>query len=459
MATRTDLLIGLHLLDAWGFTERWYQKSTPRGNSFRKKKFTLFTDYVTIIRSSACKGREALLPKLIEGYIRREIFPPFLLALLVFTLVLFMQRALEFSDMIVARGVNAVHLLRLIGYSLPSLLWLAIPMAFLMGALSAMGRLSADNEIVAMHSVGIGFSSFLRPMVQLGILLFCVTFAVGALAVPWGNTSMRSLILRMFEENTFAGIETRTFNDRFTDLVIYAGQTRGDGRVLEQLMISDYRSPLPETILATRGEIESHPTTFEKTFNLTNGAVHQYDPQLSRYRLIHFQHYKLSLRSKSEAAQRHFLRSADKPEAMRLGELKTAAAGANTREAREWGIHYHERFALPFSCVIFGLFSIPLGIRFKRSGKFIGFTASLLVVFLYYILLGAGRKFGSEGLLAPPLAAWLPNAFFGLWSLHLLRRVARKIPEDSARLGAGVGQLWERIARYIRRGRFSANRS
>ncbi len=399
------------------------------------------------------------MPKLIEGYIRREIFPPFLLALLVFTLVLFMQSALELSEMIVARGVDAVSLLRLIGYSLPSLLWLAIPMSFLMGALSAMGRLSADNEIVAMHSVGIGLSSFLRPMVQMGILFFCVTFTVGALAVPWGNTSMRSLILHMFEENTFAGIETKTFNDRFSDLVIYAGQTRNDGRVLEQLMIADYRSPVPETILAARGEIKSHPTTLEKTFNLTNGSIHQYDPKFSRYRLIHFQHYKLSLRSKSDAAQRHFLRSAEKPEAMRLGDLKAVAASADTRKAREWGIHYHERFALPFSCLIFGLFSIPLGIRFKRSGKFIGFTSSLLVVFLYYILLGAARKFGSEGFLTPPLAAWLPNVFFGLWSLYLLHRVAHKIPEDSVQLGAGAAQLWERFARHIRRGPFAANRS
>ncbi len=399
------------------------------------------------------------MPRLIEGYIRREIYPPFFLALFVFTLILFMQSALELSEMIVARGVHAAHLLRLIGYSLPSLLWLAIPMAFLMGTLSAMGRLSADNEIVAMHSVGIGLSSFLRPMVQLGILFFCLTFTVGALAVPWGSDAMRGLILRMFEENTLAGIETKTFNDRFSDLVIYAGQARNDGRVLEQLMIADYRSPLPETILASRGEIESHPTTLEKTFNLIDGSIHQYDPQLSRYRLIHFQHYKLSLRSKSEAAQRHFLRSADKPEGLRLGELKAAAAAADTRKAREWGIHYHERFALPFSCVIFGLFSIPLGIRFKRSGNFIGFTSSLLVVFLYYVLLGAGRKFGSEGLLAPPLAAWLPNVFFGIWSLFLLHRVAHKIPDDSARPGAGAAKHWERFARYIRRSRLRGNKS
>ncbi len=393
------------------------------------------------------------MPRLIERYIRREILPPFLLALVVFTLILFMQSALELSEMIVARGVPAVHLLRLIVYSLPSLLWLAIPMAFLMGALSAMGRLSADNEIVAMHSVGIGLASFLRPMVQLGALLFCITFAVGALAVPWGSTSMRSLIVHIFQESSFAGIETRTFNDRFSDLVIYAGRTRREGRVLEQLMIADYRRPLPETILAARGEIESHPTTLGKTFNLTDGSIHQYDPQLSRYRLIHFQHYKLSLHSKAEAAQRHFLRSADKPEAMGLKELKAAAGSADRHKARQSGIHYHERFALPFSCVIFGLFSIPLGVRFKRSGKFVGFTASLVIVFLYYILLGAGRKFGSEGLLAPPLAAWLPNLFFGLWSLFLLHRAAHRVPEGSAQTGTAVVRHWQRVLRYLRRRR------
>ncbi|MDX1762860.1 MAG: LPS export ABC transporter permease LptF, partial [bacterium] len=344
---------------------------------------------------------------IIQRYIRNEVLPPFLLALSVFTLLLLMQSAMDLSNMVIAKGVEFRYIAKIVAYSLPSIFSIAIPMAFLMASLTAMGRLSADSEVIAMHALGMGTAHFIKPVLKLGISLFIVTFLVGAFAVPWGTASANQLLFKLLREHVAAGMQTKTFNDRFTDLVLYAEEVSKDGRTVNKLMISDYRGENPEMILAAAGEIQTNRETLANTLNLTNGSIHQYNARENRYRLIHFDQYKLSLTTDRESEKQRALLNEKKPADMSPAELKEAVRRATPEEAPRYRVHYYEKTALPFSCIIFGLFSIPLGIRFKRSGKIIGFSWSLMIIFLYYIILGLGRNFGSEGIIPAALAAWL----------------------------------------------------
>jgi lipopolysaccharide export system permease protein len=386
------------------------------------------------------------MPRIIQKYIRNEILSPFFFSLSVFTLVLFMQNALELSDMIIARGVNVTKLLQIILYMLPSLLWLSIPMAFLMATLIGLGRLSTDNEIIAMHSLGIGRLMFVRPVLKMGFLLFIFCFAIGNLGIPWGRSSMNQVIFQILRENATSGIQENIFNDHFTDLVIYAERVNPRTHTLHKVIIADYRGEFPETILANTGKIHTASGTMTNTMSLTTGSVHQFDAKTGRYRLIHFREYSLSL-SKDLDSTHHVLNMSEKnPADMSLTELQTAAVSGDPEKRRTFQVHYQEKFALPFSCLVFGLFSIPFGIRIKKSGKFIGFFWSLLILFLYYILLGVGRNIGAGGMVHPVLAAWMPNLTFGLLGLYLLLQSSRRIPK-----GLGSRRESMRIKETIQR--------
>ncbi len=372
---------------------------------------------------------------IIQKYIRYEILPPFFLALSVFTLVLFMENALNLGDMVITRGVSFVNILNLILYTLPSLLWLSIPMGFLMAVLTGLGRLSMDNEIIAMHSLGIGNTSFLKPVLTLGFLLFLLCFVIGSVGIPWSRSSLNILIYRILQESATAGIQPNTFNDQFPDLIIYAKSVSPEENTLREIIISDYRGDFPETIIAKMGKIETNPKTLTNTLTLSEGSVHQYEANVGRYRLIRFKEYSLSLSTDSGSANRLMDLSEKNPAEMTLSRLKQLSNSENPAVARTFKIHYQEKFSIPFSCLVFGLFSIPLGVRFKRSGNAIGFSASLLIVFFYYILLGIGRNFGSQGVIPAQLAPWLPNLIFGLLGVYLFFQTSRKIPkEQSSRL-------------------------
>ena len=45
------------------------------------------------------------------------------------------------------------------------------------------------------------------------------------------------------------------------------------------------------------------------------------------------------------------------------------------------------------------------------------------MAFAYYVAVGVFRSLGGNGVIAPELAAWLPNILFGILGLTLLVRI------------------------------------
>jgi lipopolysaccharide export system permease protein len=82
--------------------------------------------------------------------------------------------------------------------------------------------------------------------------------------------------------------------------------------------------------------------------------------------------------------------------------------------------------ALPFTCFIFGLFGIPLGLRPHRTSTSIGLGLSLVFIFIYYILMTLGIALGENGVLRPWVAAWLPNMTFASVGIYLLVKAGRQ---------------------------------
>lgn len=83
----------------------------------------------------------------------------------------------------------------------------------------------------------------------------------------------------------------------------------------------------------------------------------------------------------------------------------------------------HGRFAGPWSCLVVVLIAIPFGAASGRRNIFVGVAGSIVICFVYFILLKLGLALGTGGLLPGWIAAWLPNAFFGIAGAWLMLRV------------------------------------
>ena len=73
--------------------------------------------------------------KILDRYVLKEVFPPFLVGLLVTAFALLMNQVLLLAELFIDRGVPAGVAGRLFLYLVPSLLAFAVPMAVLAGIL------------------------------------------------------------------------------------------------------------------------------------------------------------------------------------------------------------------------------------------------------------------------------------------------------------------------------------
>ena len=93
---------------------------------------------------------------ILTRYVLKEMIGPTFLGFIFYTSIILMQRLFDMAGMIIRRSLSGSAVMKLLLYSLPNIIVLTVPMALLFGILIAIGRLSADSEIVAMPKRGTG---------------------------------------------------------------------------------------------------------------------------------------------------------------------------------------------------------------------------------------------------------------------------------------------------------------
>jgi lipopolysaccharide export system permease protein len=384
------------------------------------------------------------MKKTLYAYVFNEIPPPFLVGMGTFTFVLLMGKFLKLAEMVVEKGVPLGSVLRMIMYLLPSFWSVTIPMALLLAVLLAFGRLSSDSEVTAMKSCGISLYGLLPPPLVFASVACAACLAITVWGIPWGNTSFKNLLMEIAQASAGVAVKEKVFNDAFPGLVIYADTLDAKGQSMGGVIIHDERDPRePATIFAKGGAMLTDSKAHAMEFHLNDGSIHRGTPG-GGYRMIDFQEY--SLRVALASGTPLYRAEGD----MTLHELIHPAPIFDARMRRSMRLEYHSRLALPFACYVFTLLAMPLGIQNRRSGKAAGFSLSIAVLLLYYIVLSAFRTMGDKVLLSPFWACWSPNIIFLVVGIYLFRRAAA---EEASPLAGLYPRLQKAIAaRFARRG-------
>ncbi|MFQ6112026.1 MAG: LptF/LptG family permease, partial [Nitrospinota bacterium] len=160
--------------------------------------------------------------KIIHRSILQELLEYFLLALFLFTFVLFLNKILHLTELIINKGVplrTVAHLLALIT---PSFLIITIPMALLVACIMVFSRLSSDSEIVSLRASGVSFYNLLLPVALLSFGSWALSSSIMLYALPWTHQGLQTMKYELIRSQA-AGFEVkeRVFNDSFEGLVLY----------------------------------------------------------------------------------------------------------------------------------------------------------------------------------------------------------------------------------------------
>jgi LPS export ABC transporter permease LptG/LPS export ABC transporter permease LptF len=371
-----------------------------------------------------------------------------------------MNQILVLSELLIARGVAFSDVSKIFVYLIPSILAFAVPMAVLMGILAGLSRLSSDFEVMAFKTLGISLRRILRPALLYGLAGWLATSFLALYLAPRSNYLWVQTITKAVMERVQFKINPREFNESISNTMIFVQGVTAK-REWEKIFIYLSQPPeSPRVILAKKGNLEFYPEVKRATLELFSGTAHDSpldDPE--NYKITYFQHLKEDLDVESffsSASVKKRVRERDigelfqgikgvKEELTRLekeegdGEKRNRALKEKRREHRSYQVEIHKKFALPFACFIFIFLGLPLGASTKKGGRTSGFTISIVIILIYYILITAGEKMAMDGRISPFLGMWGANILFSLMGIYLFMKAHKESPLFSWLLGA-----WEK---------------
>lgn len=367
--------------------------------------------------------------KLTDRFISREIITNLLFAIAVLSLVLVVGNIFrKLLPLLVNHDVPVEYLLGFISYVLPFSLIFTIPWGLLTAILLVFGRLSADNELIALRCMGVSITRICLPLAAIATVCTAISIWLNVSVAPAAQEAMRGTIYNLATRNPIALFGSDQVIDQFPGHKIYVGKKEGNR--LENITVFQLdENAIPMKVTHARsGLLETDLENKVILMHLYDARYQQRDEEhpydLMRTRdgiRISETTLPISLEELYEKEKRRPSRSAQSLEQL-VDQLRTG----DQRQRSVSRTEINKRFSFPFACMAFALVGVPLGITAHRRETSVGFGLGLVVAVSYFLFIIISDTLRGNPKYHPELLVWLPNVLFIALGAWLFRRVARQ---------------------------------
>ena len=373
-------------------------------------------------------------------YLSKELIYIFCLALGVLTFIMILSRIGRLADLIINKGVDLSDVISLIVYSSPPFLTFTLPMAFLLSTIVVLGRLSTENEILALKASGVNLRCLFYPIATVGVIVTIVGLLNTNILLPQSGELFRTTLLNIVKKGISVDDKEGVFNDTIPGVVIYIDKVDAKSKSLSGILVSDDRDRnVRQMISASKGFVNLDPVSLDLYFALQNGNLQRWEKTTDVYRNLSFKNYAFSLNLSTMLPNNVSIRK--RPYEMDLRELNQALSTANPADRYDLMLEIYKKFSIPISSLAFMFLTVPLGVRRKVEGKFSGVIYSLVLFIFYYILLAFTETSGKAAHLPPLVTSCIPNLVIIGIGINFLRHLNT---EDHVTISQRLKLVWAR---------------
>ncbi len=385
-----------------------------------------------------------------------ELTKVFLMSLVGITGILLMAGIVAEASQ---QGLGPTQIIEAIPLLIPSTLPYTIPATTLFAACVVYGRLSADNEILAIRAAGVNILKVVKPGLYLGLVMSVTTMGLYYRIIPYTHLLLRSLVFNDAEELLYSLLKKNNSithssmpysmfvsgvkGKKLLNPVFKHRNNTGEINLVVQAREADLRVDIAHRQLLVHMRHgcgayteDGSPFYFEdKIFevDLPDDWIKMKD---RRARDMTWQEM-LEKRREFEALIAKDLAEIDrrKPELEQPGAPPDLARHLKSLQLR---IQFHRsqitflnvelnmRPSLSLGCLCFILAGCPVGIWFSRSDYLSSFiTCFLPIVFIYYPLVLCGTGLAKEGRYDLFTMVWGADILMGLVGGVLFWRLLR----------------------------------
>src|SRR3954452_4724262 len=216
--------------------------------------------------------------KIIDRYISRQLIFNLVFAIAVLSFVLVLGNIFrKLLPLLVNHDLPLEYVLGFIAYVLPFSLIFTIPWGLLTAVLLVFGRLSADNELIALRANGVSITRICIPLVFIAAVCTLASLWLNVQVAPAAQEEMRATVFNLATRNPMALFGSDQVIDQFPGRKIYVG--RKEGNRLENILVYELNDDfMPMKITHARvGMLETDLPNRRILMHLYNARYQQRD--------------------------------------------------------------------------------------------------------------------------------------------------------------------------------------
>lgn len=362
-----------------------------------------------------------------DRHIAKQIISTTLFAVLVLSGVFLLGNIFkEARPLFVGTNPSPLLIIQFIFSILPFSLMFTIPFSFLAAVMLVFGRLSADNEIVAMRMAGRSIPRIALPVFVIAALLSALCLWLNVQVAPQAKGNVKNLLLSAVKEDPNKFLDPGVVQTQLEDQRIYVRERQGDilygvhihtiGDETTELKEKSYTYAEKAKLFIDLEKGQLQLKLFNATVEAANSngtlspiTIGEVDPVIFDFTLEKKRRARASLMTNSEIRQ-----------------YLDEHPDLSQKKYNKFINQITHRHSYSLACLAFALVGVPLGMRSKRRESSSGFVLSLVVGLCYFLFHIFAGQSSSGSLSTSTFLYWLPNILALILGIYLLRRARKR---------------------------------
>ena len=331
---------------------------------------------------------------LLDRWLLKELLGPLLFFIALFTLLLLTGGVMfELVRQMVDKNLPITIAVQVLLFSIPRWLAFSVPIGTLMASLFVFTRLSANNELTAMRSLGITTKRMISAALALSMAMTLFTFVLNDVVVPrsqrFAEVSLKRALGRSLASETGRDVIYPRFGRRIGSdgekgdkglLQLFYSRKFQNGQMLDVTVLDFTRPGLTQMLRAHRAIWNEAQASWDfmdgQILTLAaNGSSTKAD----------FDRYVYPLGSGPLRLAGIENDAVNMTVAEALQAQRVYEEAGSIKEARKIRVRIQEKFTVPMACLVFGLFGATLGAQPSyRSSRSFSFVLTLGIIAVYY---------------------------------------------------------------------------
>lgn len=304
-------------------------------------------------------------------------------------------------------GISFSLFFELFLYSIPEMIFYAIPMSVLLASILSIGRLFRDNEIISFELTGKSKFYLFKPILYFVVIITIFSIFFNNFFVSKSNHALSKKMMYAQYQNHLPfykkEILYKELEHEKLKRTFYSKEF--DGKIMIKPVVQEFEATgeMSSILTSEKAELVKGVWMFYKgnIYNIEEKKYHSI-VNFEKYSIPFFKTLESVVKETREPKEMSFWELKEHIEKIKLSGTKTGFMETQL----------YQKLTIPLMSIFFFLLSIPIATSNKNKNTSFAFTMSIVLIFTYYLIMFAFTAIGSLEVISPVFCAFAPDLIF-----------------------------------------------